>query len=88
MADVKEIMEVIAAVRKTAAAVKAAKADGTIDWRDLPKLGAPVMAWKDALNGFEKIKEELKDLDEQELPMVVGEAMDAIRELGEALLGA
>lgn len=82
----KELMDVIAAVEKTAEAVRAAKADGTINWLDLPKLGQPVVAWKDALVGFGKIKDEIRDLDHEELPQVLTAAIAAIQKLGEALL--
>ena len=83
---IKELKDVIEAVDATAVAIQKAKADGSIDWMDLPKLGGPALAWKDAIVGFEQIPAEIKDLDAEELKEVLASSLMAIKHLGEVLL--
>jgi len=87
MAGIKETLEVVALVDKTADLVMAAKADGSIDWRDLPKLGPEVAALKDALAGAQGIAAELADLDKDEVIKLYEASAAAVFKLAKAIVG-
>lgn len=81
MADkvgIKELLEWIEALRQGKLAYKAAMADGKVDLLDitiLPPLVAKLFA---AFQGSEKIAEEFKDLDSEELALIGQKLVDAI----------
>mgnify|MGYP001607184090 CR=1 FL=1 len=87
MAGIKETPEAIALIGKTADAIIAAKADGSIDWKDLVKLGPVIVAMKAAVDGGNLIPEELKDLDAAETDVVWGQLWGAVGKLITAVIG-
>lgn len=88
MSETKELDELLKACDMSADAIAAAKSDGTIDWRDLPKLGPPLLAWKDAVIGAENIPTEMKQLSRVELIEKLTQALQVFQKLGAALLTA
>ena len=86
MADLKETLEVLEAVDALANAIVAAKADGKVDWKDIPKLAHVLSAGKKALDGSSNIKIELADLDENEITEIIDKAFTSISLLVDAIL--
>lgn len=56
-----ETQDFIALIDVLGTAIADAKKDGHIDWKDAPKLVPVMVALKSALNGSDKIAEELKE---------------------------
>lgn len=82
--DIKNALEVVVLLEKTAAAIKSAKANNVIDWRDAPDFLALIPAARAALADSEQIALELKDLDQKEAQELFSRMMAA----GTALLAA
>ena len=74
----KETEELIALIQAAADAIKAAKADGEINWRDIPKVGGVLVALKAAAQGNDKVPAELKDLTREEIEKLMAKSMTAI----------
>ena len=74
----KETEELIALIQAAADAIKAAKADGEINWRDIPKVGGVLVALKKAVQGNDKVPDELKNLTREEMEMLLTKSMAAI----------
>lgn len=53
-------------------ALVAAKADGEIDWKDLPKVIKLYDELKAALAGLENVPDQIKDVDGKELEVIAG----------------
>lgn len=87
MAGIKETQEAITLISKMADAIAAAKADGSIDWKDLAKLGPVVVAMKAAVDGGNLIPAELKDLDAAETDVVWGSLWTAVGKLITSVIG-
>jgi len=87
MLGLKETMEVVALVDRTADLIVAAKEDGSIDWRDLPKLGPAVASLKDAIAGAQGVAGELADLDKDEVVKLYEAASSAVFKLAKAIVG-
>ena len=56
-----ETQDFIALIDVLGTAIAEAKKDGSVDWKDAPKLVPVMVALKSALNGSDKIAEELKE---------------------------
>lgn len=65
--DVKETKEALIFGARVIKAVSAAQADGKIDLSDLTQLVPVGMAVGDAVEGYEKIWDEIQDLDDSEI---------------------
>lgn len=81
---IKESMELIDLILSCADAITNAKRDGVINWFDLPKFAPVVMASKKAVDGSDKIDDELKDLNAEEAQLIASAALFA----GQALVKA
>lgn len=86
MAGIKETLEVIDLAKKLGEAVTAAKADGSIDWRDLTKLGPVLVQMRTAVTDGKLIPEELKELDAAEAEELIARLGDAVASLVEAIV--
>ena len=83
MAGIKETMELLTLLEVTAEVYSAAKADGSIDYKDLVKLGPEITALKNAVQDSNLILAELKDLDKDELsslcPALIGAVLGLVK---------
>ncbi len=86
MAGIKETLEAVGLIEKVADAIVAAKADGSIDWRDLAKLGPVVVAIKAAVDGGNLLPGEFKDLDAAETEQVFNATVSAAGKLVAAIV--
>jgi hypothetical protein len=86
MSGIKETEDLIKLVKVTGQLIQAAKADGSIDWKDIGKLGPEIAAIKDAVIGGPQIPEELKDLDEAEINQLFTDLVDAVTTLVQAVI--
>lgn len=86
MSDVTNSMEVLDAVNALAVAVSKAKADGHVDWKDLPDLLPVVSAVKKAVDGAAKISDELKTLDAAGAQALAEKAFSAVSALVSAVV--
>lgn len=86
MAGIKETLDAVAMITKVADAITAAKADGSIDWKDLTKLGPVVVAMKTAVDGGALIPGEMKDLDAAEIETLFNATVEAAGKLISAIV--
>ena len=86
MAGIKETMDLVNLLDVTADVYAAAKADGSIDYKDLVKLGPEIAALRAAVDGANLIAEELKDLDKEELSALCPVLLAAIFKLVKSIL--
>jgi hypothetical protein len=86
MHGIKETMEAVQLIEKVAEAIAAAKADGSIDWKDLGKLGPVVVAMKDAVAGGQMLQAELKDLNAGETQLLFEAIVNATGKLVSAII--
>ena len=78
MAGMKETLEVFAAVKSLLEAYKLAMADGKINFFDARYLAAPISAVKEGLKGLKEVGVEIKDMDTEELQLVITAAVELI----------
>jgi hypothetical protein len=78
---IKETLELVALLQEAADAVKAAKADGQINWKDLPKISGLLWAAKSAVQGSDKIKVEVAELSKEELDELLTKIVAAVSSL-------
>lgn len=83
---IKQSLEVIALVDETADLIVAAKADGTINWKDLKLLGSAVVSLREALAGAQTIPQELDDLNKDEVIELYKAASSAVLKLALAIV--
>ena len=86
MKDVKNIIEVLEAVKVIGVPAKQALKDG-VDASDLPKLLEVVKKYQvlvDAIDGVGEVVEEAKDIDSQEAVQVVLKAFEVVKSIKEA----
>lgn len=83
---IKESLEMVAMVKELAKALEASKADGKVDWKDLPKFAAVVVAGSKAVNGGHLIQAEIKDLSPEETQILITELIDAVSMLVAAVV--
>lgn len=76
----------IAVLITLAADVKAAKADGTVDWKDTPKFANLIPVVRTAIAKGKELAAQVKDLDSDETTVVVTALFDAAEALVEALV--
>lgn len=86
MAGIKETREVLKLLEDLADAIEKAKSDGSIDWFDLPKLGGVVSSAKKAMDGSHLIDDELRDLDADEIKVLINDAVSAATAITKAFL--
>lgn len=82
---IKETLELIDLLKVTGDTYAAAKADNSIDYKDLTKLGPMIPALKAALGDSGKIPVELKNLDSEEATKVFNELIGAVSALVAAI---
>lgn len=87
--DIKATMEVIQLLKDVGAAIVAAKADGSIDWRDAlnKETRALIPDLQAAIKDGHLIPAELADLDGEESKQVYGGVVEALVVLAEAVIG-
>ena len=83
---INETLELINLIKVTAEVYAAAKADNSIDYKDLTKLGPMIPALKDAASGSGKVPVELKNLDAEEASKVFNDLVGAVSALVAALV--
>lgn len=83
---VKEANDVVVLINATADAVKAAKADGAIDWRDAKEVIGLLPELRDAVKDANKIPEQVKGATNEELQQLATDSMTAAYRLVEAVL--
>ena len=83
----KDAHDFVVLARSCAKAVKEAKADGVVDWRDAPKVVQVLGPLRDAVKDSQKIPEQVKAATTDELSAFAGDSVSAIMELVEAFLG-
>ena len=86
MSGIKETQELISLIATSAAVLKAAKADGSIDYKDLTKLGPMIGALKAAVDGAKDIGAELKELSPEEVTALLIETVAAVKSLVDAVI--
>lgn len=86
MADIKETLELFDLGDSLAKALKESKADGQIDWKDLPKWAPVLLAAKKAAEGGPAIAVECKDLDAEEVQKLLSRALDTVTALVAAVI--
>jgi len=86
MKDVKNIIEVLEAIKVIGVPAKQILKDG-VDASDLPKLLEVVKKYQvlvDAIDGVGEVVEEAKDIDSQEAVVVVLKAFEVVKAIKEA----
>ena len=87
MAGVQNIIDIVDLFDTVAADVAAAKADGKINLLDLPKFMDVFPALQAAVDGADKIAEEAKDLDADEIKLIVQRLIAALEGVAKSLAG-
>jgi len=82
----KETMDLFQLVDTIATAKINAMRDGTVDWRDTPKLAPVVGAMISAFKGSDKIKGELEHMTKEEVEQLVAKAIETIDLCRQAIL--
>jgi len=77
----KETLDILVLVRAIADAIDKAKADGKLDWFDIPKIADLREAASQALRGSQNIPAELLDLDGDEVKVLLDGLITAIQKL-------
>lgn len=86
MSGIKETQDLIKLVQVSADVLKAAKADGSIDYKDLTKLGPMIGALKAAVDGAKLVSEELKELSPEETTELLIETVAAVKSIVDAVI--
>ncbi|CAB4169935.1 hypothetical protein UFOVP901_19 [uncultured Caudovirales phage] len=86
MSGIKETQELISLIATSAAVLKAAKADGSIDYKDLTKLGPMIGALKAAVDGAKDVGAELKELSSEEITALLIDTVAAVKSLVDAVI--
>lgn len=81
--NIKETMDLLQVLEVIARCYVQAKADGSINWLDLPKFMPALGALAEAFSGIEKLEGEMKDLDMSEL-LLIGQKL---RDIGAIVKG-
>lgn len=84
--DIKNILEVFDMMDELAKAIKSSKADGYVNWLDIPKFARVLPAARAALQNSELIVPELMDLSETEAQIVMDRLFKASTALMDAVL--
>jgi len=85
MAGITETQEVISFVKILAETIKEAKADGSVDIFDAMKALRLVSPLAAAGKDIMKVREEMKDLDKEEIQELLASMQDAVTDLVSAL---
>lgn len=88
MAGIQNILDVVDLLEVVASDIVAARADGSIGWFDVPKFADVIPALNKALDGADQIVGEVKDLDGDEVKVVLTRLISALNALGKATVGA
>ena len=86
MSGIQETQDLIKLVQVSADVLKASKADGSIDYKDLTKLGPMIGALKAAAEGAKDVGAELKELSAEETTQLLIESVAAIKSLVDSIL--
>jgi len=84
--DIKNILEVFDMLDALAHAIKLAKADGKVNWLDIPKFARVLPSARTALQNSELIIPELVDLNEDEAKIVLDRLIKASTDIMNAVL--
>lgn len=71
---IKETLDVVMLFKDAAQAIRAAKSDGEINWKDIPKVAGLLVSVKNAVQGSGEIKNEMAELSKEEAEQL----MDAL----------
>lgn len=78
MSGIKESLDVLEALKELAKDVKEAAADQVFDWKDLRLLIDNFSVLKTAFEDIDQVKEELSELDAQEVKELVSGLVDIV----------
>jgi hypothetical protein len=82
----KEATEVLALGQELATALTSAKADGHVDWMDLPKFAPVIGKAKAAIDGSEKIASEFSTASQEDLVVFAQHALEVAMALVAAVI--
>jgi hypothetical protein len=82
----KESNDILVLAAALSQSIKSAKADGHVDWMDLPKFAPVVLAAKAAIEGGDKVPGEFSAATTDELVQFAQAAFEAITGLVEAVI--
>lgn len=82
----KETGEVVTMIEDLAKAIAAAKADGHVDWMDLPKFASVVLDARAAVDGGEKIPAEIKAMSGEQAVALAEQVVAAAMQLVAAII--
>lgn len=75
MAGIQNIVEILDVIEGLIDALAAAKADGKIDWKDIPKFAALWTKLQKAAADLQLVAAEIKDIDGAEAQALIGRIM-------------
>lgn len=81
--NIKETMDLLDVLKCVAECYAEARADGSVNWFDLPKFRPVLLAMGPALDGLEKVEGEVRDLDMTELLAIAAK----LQEIAQAVKG-
>lgn len=84
----KDAQDFVTLTRAAAKAIREAKADGEVNWRDAPKVVQVIGPLREAIKDSQKIPEQFKAATAEEISAFAGDAVVAMTELVEAFLTA
>ena len=85
MAECKDVLDVIDLIEVVAANYEAAKADGNVNLFDLPKFADVIPALNKAIEGSDKIAQQIKEMDEEDVKVVTDRLVKALLAVGRAV---
>tara|TARA_R110000868_G_scaffold260795_1_gene518905 strand:- start:1108 stop:1380 length:273 start_codon:yes stop_codon:yes gene_type:complete len=81
---IKESIELIDLIIVLSTAIREANRDGVVNWMDIPKFAPVIIAAKKAIEGSDKIEDEIRDLSAEDSRTLAVAALTA----GQALIYA
>lgn len=87
MAGVQDIIDVIDLMEEIASSYEAAKADGTVSIFDIPKFAGVFPALQAAVSGADQIPEQIKDMDADEVKLVIQRLLMALDSISKSIGG-
>jgi len=82
----KETLEMLALVDELAKSIKAAKADGVINWMDIPKFAPLIASARLAIEGSDKIDDEFRSAAPEEMTAVAERSLQSVLALVSAII--
>jgi len=81
----KESQDVVKLIRAMTSAIQESRKDGDLDWFDIPKFAPVVVAGRTAIEGADKIDDEIKAATSEELIALTSDVLDAAMKLMAAI---